>query len=131
MRNVLSFRANSADDWFRNLISTVQDKVEEERGDDRVRVAILDTGVDESNTRIRAALDENVIVECKGFPESRNPIRDMHGHGTHGASILIKVAPFVDLYVARVADNHGHLEEDELGNDYLHIAKVPSFFCAR
>lgn len=123
-KNVLNFRANSADDWFQNLISIVKEKVEEERCDIRVRVAILDTGVDESNSCIRAALDENVIVKCKGFPQSRDPIRDMHGHGTHGASILIKVAPFVELYVARIADDHGHLEEDELGNEYVHIAEV-------
>jgi len=36
----------------------------------------------------------------------------------------MKTAPFIALYVARVTGDRGHLEEEELGNEYIHIANV-------
>jgi len=79
--------------------------------DPHVQIAILDTGVDVNHPDIRNALDRKQI---KGFfPESwgpdspLDPRHDDNGHGTHGTSVLIKTAPNVKIYVARVADKEG------------------------
>ena len=44
-------------------------------------------------------------VQYQGFPENL-PLQDKDGHGTHGASVLLKTAPHATLLVARVADDN-------------------------
>lgn len=90
----------------------------------RVRIAVLDTGIDASHPLIRRALDKGSIVDTRGFPDSRNPLQDLHGHGTHVTSVLLKTAPSAAMYIARVADDEGRLGEDSIGNEYHHIAEV-------
>ena len=93
------------------------------RKDDQkpVRVAILDSGVDATHPDISLALETKQIAAYKGFPESLNPLQDKHGHGTHGASVLMKTAPNATLYVACMVDDKGEISEK---NDYLNTVKV-------
>jgi hypothetical protein len=65
--------------------------------------------VDATHPDIALALKTKQIAELKGFPESLDPCLDAHGHGTHGASVLMQTAPNVILYIARMADNQGNI----------------------
>jgi subtilisin family serine protease len=76
-----------------------------------VRVAILDTGVDESHTDLAAAIDE-----ARDFTGSRRGPADRNGHGTHVAGIVaarqndhgvIGVAPQSRLLVGKVLGDDG------------------------
>lgn len=124
-RLTLVHRSKWADDWFQTLESVVHPVIDENRKDDqkRVRIAILDTGVDISHPKIRAAQDTNRIVAY--FPESADqtpdadskfldPLRDLHGHGTHGTSVLLRTAPNAAIYIAKVADEDGKLRNDDI-----------------
>ena len=73
---------------------------------------------------IEEARNEKKIVECKGFPESLNPSHDEQGYGTHCVSVVLRTMPWVSIYVARVADDNGHLIEDER---YTGVVQVSSF----
>lgn len=92
----------------------------------RIKVAILDTGVDENDEAIkRAESDESLIREnCVGFPKTLNPLHDRNGHGTHVASVLLRTAPFTSLYIARIADDARHISSD---NDYKSTVEVALF----
>jgi hypothetical protein len=110
-----SHRSRFADAWFMKLES-VHHIVARDRADDarRVRVAILDTGVDATHSLIQSDLDKakaiRSIKALKGFPSSLDPKKDKNGHGTHGVSVLLKTAPYAAIYVARVADDQGKID---------------------
>ena len=74
-----------------------------------------------SHPEIRKALEEQKIVESKGFPESLEPLRDAHGYGTYCVSVTLRTMPWVSLYIARVVNDEGDLIEDD---DYLATAQV-------
>jgi hypothetical protein len=88
----------------------------------RVKIAVLDTGVDLEQLEIQ--LDEakrtrDPIIALRSFiePEAEHGYKDTCGHGTHVMEILLKLAPEADFYIAKIA--HG-LETDEVD----HIAEV-------
>lgn len=121
----LIHRSKWADDWFQTLECAVHPVVNGNRKDNqrRVRIAILDTGVDATHPQIQVAWDSNRIVAY--FPESTNStadsdtksldqLRDEHGHGTHGTSVLLRTAPNASIYVARVADEDGKPRYDDI-----------------
>jgi subtilisin family serine protease len=90
----------------------------------RVRIAILDTGVDTAHPTIQAARDEKRIVayfpSTDQTPDSNsNPsdsFQDCHGHGTHGTSVLLRTAPNAAIYIAKVTDEDGKLRYDDIVN---------------
>ena len=45
------------------------------------------------------------IAQYQGFPDNLDPLHDKDGHGTHGASVLLKTTPHATLLVARVNDD--------------------------
>lgn len=84
--------------------------------DGRVRVAVIDTGLDLSNSA-RMSLDpeDDRIKECVSFfdgngenrgcddtPVLVSGFKDLDGHGTHCAALIMRIAPTAELYVARV-----------------------------
>ncbi|KAL1848858.1 hypothetical protein Daus18300_013470 [Diaporthe australafricana] len=74
--------------------------------DNRIRVAVLDTGVDETSNFWRGA---SRIRKIKGSPirETKHfvgdSIDDELGHGTDVAAIISKIAPESDLYIAKIS----------------------------
>jgi len=70
----------------------------------RVKVAILDTGVDTTHPDISRARDEGRI-KFYDFVEDSSEIKDSNGHGTHCTSLVAKFAPNAELYVGRVFEN--------------------------
>ena len=120
-------RAIWADDWFTLLQTVVHPVIQENRktNQKRVRVAVLDTGVDATHPEIELALSEKRIALHRGFPESLDALNDRHGHGTHGATVLMKTAPDAVIYIARMVDDEGKISDDD---QYLEVAKVTSVF---
>lgn len=114
----------SSDNWF-DYIESVRTDVRARRKDDdvRVKIAILDTGIDETHNQMKAALDPKSlsIVDFKGFPDYLQPLRDKNGHGTYGTSLILKVAPEIHLYIARVSDDEGSIIDD---NDFKGVVDV-------
>jgi len=93
-----------------------------------VRVAILDTGVNIQHREIKEAIKSTSIEldRCKGFPPSLNPTADKHGHGTFIASTLLKTAPDIFLYIARVANDTGKLVPDNEYEGVVNVRTCPS-----
>lgn len=84
---------------------------------------MLDTGVDATHTQIREARNSGRLKASKGFPDRLLPLKDKNGHGTHGASIILKTAPDINLYIARVSDDRGKTVPD---NDHEALIAVSS-----
>jgi hypothetical protein len=49
------------------------------------------------------------VKECKSFLNNKKGDEDANGHGTHAASLLLRLAPNAILYVARVIDDDGEI----------------------
>ena len=120
-------RARWADDWFRALEAVVFPVIDGNRKENqrRVRVALLDTGVDTTHREIKHALEQKKIVAYRGFPDSLDPLQDSTGNGTHGASVLLKTAPNSALYVARIVDDEGKI------SNCMETVRVRPPFCER
>ena len=89
-----------------------------------VRVAILDTGVDARHPDLLEALRLKKIEGYRSFPSTLDPLLDRHGHGTHAASVVLKIAPHVVLYIARIADDDGRVTSE---NGYAAVAEVDTY----
>ena len=103
-----------------NIVKTIGTK------DNRVRIAILDTGVSKDHPDIAAAQRNGSIARYQGFPENLDPLQDKDGHGTQGASVLLKTAPDATLLVARVANDKRQIPDI---NDYSAVEKVTIVGC--
>lgn len=70
----------------------------------RIKVAILDSGIDLGNTDIDAQLDQ--IKDIRSWVDDKSGLKvhdgDSSGHGTHIAGIILDLAPNVDIYIAKV-----------------------------
>ncbi|KAH6888447.1 hypothetical protein B0T10DRAFT_488196 [Thelonectria olida] len=90
----------------------------------RIRVAVLDTGFDPSTdffTRQRKRRLKGWKDYVEGQPSAKQDdlslAKDEDGHGTHVLSVLMKVAPAAEIFVARVAR-----DESDLGNATGNVA---------
>lgn len=110
---------------------THREKLRYDPGDEVVKVAILDTGLDESHPDFafaRSRPQKSGIKPVGSEPTQRSRIKgrnnlcgdgdagdvtDVDGHGTHVAGIILQLAPRAELYIARVCQgnrtygNHG------------------------
>ncbi|KAL2855140.1 hypothetical protein BJX68DRAFT_23369 [Aspergillus pseudodeflectus] len=111
---------------FQYLHATVDRRLQHKERDERVRIAILDTGIDLSHedfvkprtkdfhgktggnpvkgelaqiNRLKAY--RNFCI-CDGNTEEETNVNDRNGHGTQVAGIILRLAPNADLYIARV-----------------------------
>ncbi|KAF2227800.1 peptidase S8/S53 domain-containing protein [Elsinoe ampelina] len=75
------------------------------------RIAILDTGLDSSAEFFRNHQRRKHIRGWKDYFDSSKSYIDYHGHGTRIASLVMKSAPSVDVYIARVANDSAGLEQ--------------------
>lgn len=65
--------------------------------------AVLDTGLDEKEPSIKGAVRQKRLRVMKSFVPGDSSTSDDFGHGTHVASLLLKVAPHVQIFVVRIA----------------------------
>lgn len=109
---------------FEDLNRTWNSRFEFNENDDIVKIAILDTGIDlrhEDFLNMRAvAFHEGRPVSAKGemsqikrmpmenrknfCSEDEDNVQDLDGHGTQVASIILRLAPRAELYIARICD---------------------------
>ena len=111
--------SNAADEWFQLLEERTQALLVPYRKDRmrRVKIAILDTGIDRKHPSIEAQWNRRV-KDAKSWIDGEGGDRDTCGHGTHNTSLLMKVAPEALIYVARVVKDYNGSLNDEI------VAKV-------
>jgi subtilisin family serine protease len=76
----------------------------------RIKVAILDTGYDEHADFFTITGRRNRMQGWKDWVDDSLRPEDHDGHGTHVVSLVMKIAPAADIYVARVAKNAAGLQ---------------------
>lgn len=77
-----------------------------DKHDQRVKIAVLDTGVDSTHNSIKAAKKGKRITILQSYVDGDSSSEDSCGHGTHVATLLLKVAPEAHLYIAKVASGN-------------------------
>jgi hypothetical protein len=82
----------------------------------RIKIAVLDTGIDTNQPSISGHLDVIKMARWKLNPcKLDNPIKaeqsfvgrlptDQCGHGTRVAELILKVALYADLYLAKISN---------------------------
>lgn len=128
----------ATDNWFnlfRDLAIVRTLESVEPREPHRVRVAIIDTGIDMGHVDMLAAISNKQIVKVCDWVDGQEGredknMRDSSGHGTHVASIILDMAPNVDLYIARVSKGHmiSHNQADNVATvrtSHLHLHLHP------
>ena len=114
-----------AERWLCDLEEKTHGLVERSRNSSHtnVKIALLDSGIDGTHscfqkrrTRIKAfkswvdeLVDESTIGGLSRRMLARS-CRDVNGHGTHKAALILRVAPWADLYVGRVVDDKRDLK---------------------
>ncbi|QYT06299.1 Peptidase_S8 domain-containing protein [Trichoderma simmonsii] len=72
---------------------------------EKIRIAIIDSGVREEDAEIAAAEETQRIRGYRNFTSSNlNDYEDQIGHGTMVARLLLNVAPEAELFIAKVTD---------------------------
>lgn len=111
------------------LMTKCRNNVEYEEGKDsrknrrRVRIAILDTGINMNHPEIKARKErvKGFHCEIKGLETKAN--EDTSGHGTSAALLLMQVAPEADIYVARVFRETQEVVPDQVAPAIEHAVK--------
>lgn len=70
---------------------------------DPIKIAILDTGYDDDAVFFHHPYRCSRMKGWKDWVDSSITPQDCNGHGTHVVSLVMKVAPNADIFVARVA----------------------------
>ncbi|KAH7122111.1 hypothetical protein B0J13DRAFT_566966 [Dactylonectria estremocensis] len=84
-------------------------KDDDRRSSRRVRVCVIDTGLDMTHPSVVAAKSDHRLKETKSW---LGDMADTYGHGTHAADLILRVAPEAELYVAKVAEGKFMPEKD-------------------
>ncbi|KAF3021556.1 hypothetical protein E8E14_013091 [Neopestalotiopsis sp. 37M] len=80
----------------------------------RIKVCVIDTGLDERHPAIQAAKTFKAIKERRSFMGQPNDTKDYSGHGTHMVELILKSSANVEIYVAKIADD-ASVPQDEMG----------------
>ena len=113
-------RGMNADRWFKNLEAKTGPFMERYRDHTHagvkhhpVKIAILDTGIASQGgadvpNLIRAGMTQKRIKTPWTSPyQDLPPNKDLDGHGTHAAGLLLQVCPSAEIYVYRVTKGLG------------------------
>lgn len=105
--------APSSEKWLQRLESETGTFVRKGRGKHqarRIRIAILDTGVDPRNVAFAGPVSKG-LVKVEDFVTPGGDALDLHGHGTHCVGLLCRIAPEAEIYVAKVANDRNRLPD--------------------
>ena len=133
------WRSPDAQEWLRKvnrswLVSHIRDGLKGSRHynprvplPSRPKVALLDTGYDPNASFLAHPHKMRLKGHWKDFWEGQEHPNDDDGHGTSMLSLILEVAPFADIYVARIAGGSKNMQnERERTSDNL--AKVSTHF---
>jgi len=97
--------------WLQSFTDRTQKLLNARRRqtDERIRIAVLDTGIDLEHPGI--AVSKAEIMSCCSWVAGDPSTGDICGHGTHIASVILRMAPWAHLYVARVFRNGDGVDE--------------------
>ncbi|KAF5675749.1 thermostable alkaline protease [Fusarium heterosporum] len=90
-----------------------------------IKIAILDTGCDDSLAFFTQVNRKDCIggrkdfVDCQMRDNPGETARDVYGHGSLMARIIMESAPLAHIYIARISK-----DPDELSSDKSHVAKA-------
>ncbi|KAH8667352.1 peptidase S8/S53 domain-containing protein [Tricladium varicosporioides] len=96
--------AETVDSWFQDLTRNTHALLKplQRNRMKRVKIAILDTGIDRQHQAFLDEASKARIKKTEDFLDPSGKGHDVCGHGTHCLGLLRKVAPEADIYVARV-----------------------------
>lgn len=104
-----------------HLQDTIKNRFQRWETDKPIRIAVLDTGIDEEYAKNKTEKLEKPpwtqVVARSNFcvPEEKEPdvnTHDLDGHGTNVASIILNLAQNIELYIARVCRGSNVEEAD-------------------
>jgi len=103
MARITNFiRPERSDEWFQyysdNVLKII--KSQPQIVNKRIRVAILDSGVDPMDPFIRRELKRR--IKYQSFIPGLESVEDKVGHGTHTAALLLRTAQNADVYIGRI-----------------------------
>ncbi|PON25028.1 pfs domain-containing protein [Trichoderma gamsii] len=112
-RNIDGTKNAITDEWFEDYYAEVKEVSRRMRSsrpslpDQRIRVAVLDTGIDTTDSLLHPFMLRRQIIyqdfTCTQPSSSLKVHEDKVGHGTHICGTLLRIAENIDLYVARVS----------------------------
>lgn len=77
---------------------------------------VLDTGLDTAEGFIKGAVKLKRVKAVKSFVPGDSSTSDEFGHGTHVASLLLKVAPYAQVFVLKVAKREEILAAESISD---------------
>jgi hypothetical protein len=119
--------ARITDSWFEKF-QRLTDTIDEAKGP-RIKVAILDTGIDLQHEDIVPCADR--IKDVRSWINGNDGVEDWttgdeHGHGTHVAAILIDTATEADVYIAKITRDGNSIDTERVAEvgipSYSHCA---------
>lgn len=119
----------------RILPETIGARFDAENGQ-RVRITVIDTGIDASHPYIRRAgwaADDAFATDrlfhdfAEGATDAtQNDAVDKDGHGTFIAGLLLQLAPDVELSVARIGETRQSILEDCRIAEKIALVGIPA-----
>ncbi|KAL6822099.1 hypothetical protein J3E69DRAFT_382661 [Trichoderma sp. SZMC 28015] len=115
-------QGNKSAQWLDNLVQISQNihQLSRQRTHDQkispIKIAVLDTGYDCESAFFHPRIRQRHLKGWKDLVASSKDPLDENGHGTHTVSLIMKVAPLADIYVARVAKDPA-----SLGDSVQHV----------
>lgn len=100
--NMILIRQSATDDWIERFGELIENHDIDCNDTNRLRVAILDTGIDINHPMI---LQDSRIKECKSWTGTPAD-KDSSGHGTHIANSILDLTRNVDIYIAKITENN-------------------------
>ncbi|KAF4450005.1 extracellular serine protease [Fusarium austroafricanum] len=93
----------AAKDFMKQAEDFYEKKIVPLDKNEAIKVAVLDTGVDENERIFKAARGQSgkSLKEVKSFIERDS--QDTYGHGTEVAGLIAKMAPHIDLFIAKIS----------------------------
>lgn len=104
-------RAKVSDDWIKRVKKVFDDRIGKKSkspSSRRVKVALLDTGIDLKHADFSYEYPSGRIKSVRSWVDGNEGSEnqdggDESGHGTFIASLLLSLVPNIDLYVARIS----------------------------
>jgi subtilisin family serine protease len=75
---------------------------EPSQGKERITIAILDSGVDDTDQKISGAIRSGRIIYRRSWVGNVDDHQDTYGHGTHVARFILDTAPAADICIAKI-----------------------------